>query len=96
MVRIHLQQGVGINGSATQRFTPVGGFISYLIQKLAWESFSLRPLASYFQVTNIAGPDTERYACGQANSIRVRFASRVERGEFETWAGWNEWSQNYF
>jgi len=59
----------GPNGSATsahightrsheqqvEQFTPIGVLISYLSQKLAWEDPSLRDLADYYRITNIAG-----------------------------------------
>lgn len=95
----------GQNGSATSgyighthgyeqqvaHFTPIGVLVSHLSQKLAWENPSLRDLADYYRITNIAGSG-EGYMRNWPSSIySEEIRSRVEAGNLSNGNPWDEW-----
>lgn len=76
-----------------EQLTPIGVLISYLSQKLAWEDLSLRDLADYYRMTNIAG-SAEGYMRVWSSSIysdEVR--PRLEAGMLSSGKSWDEWRQ---
>jgi hypothetical protein len=73
-------------------FTPIGVLISYLSQKLAWEDPSLRNLADYYQVANIAGSGQGRARMWPSSIYSEEIRPRVESGMLSNCKSWDEWS----
>jgi len=96
----------GPNGSATSaylghtrtderqvaQFTPIGVLISHLSQKLAWEDPSLRDLADYYRLTNIAGSGKGYMRTWPSSIYSEEIRSRVEAGMLSSGKAWDEWS----
>lgn len=95
----------GPNGSATsayightrsheqqvEQFTPIGVLISYLSQKLAWENPSLRDLADYYRIANIAGSGQGNMRMWPSSIYSDEIRSRVEAGQLSNGKPWDEW-----
>jgi hypothetical protein len=77
------------------QFTPIGVLISHLSQKLAWEEHSLRDLADYYRVTNIAGSGRGTMRKWPSSIYSYEIRSRVEAGGFSSGKPWDEWSVNF-
>jgi hypothetical protein len=75
-----------------EQFTPIGVFISYLSQKLAWEDPSLRDLAAYYRITNIAGSGKGCMRKWSASIYSDEIRARVEAGMLSNGKAWDEWS----
>jgi hypothetical protein len=96
----------GPNGSATStfmghartspqqvgQFTPIGVLISYLSQKLAWEDPSLRDLADYYRITNIAGSGAGYMRKWPSSIYSEKIRAHIEAGELSNGKPWDEWS----
>jgi hypothetical protein len=95
----------GPNGSATSayvghtreheqqvdQFTPIGVLISYLSHKLAWENPSLRDLADYYRIANIAGSGKGYMRMWDSSIYSEEIRSRVEAGGLANGNPWDEW-----
>lgn len=95
----------GLNGSATssyightrtyehqvEQFTPIGVLISYLSQKLAWENPSLRDLADYYRIVNIAGAGKGHMRMWPSSIYSEEIRPRVEAGMLSNGKPWDEW-----
>lgn len=95
----------GLNGSATssyightriyehqvEQFTPIGVLISYLSQKLAWENPSLRDLADYYRIVNIAGVGKGQMRMWPSSIYSEEIRPRVEAGMLSNGKPWDEW-----
>lgn len=77
--------------------TPIGAFISFLINRMAWENPDMRDIAEYFRQTGISGLTGE---IGPVNHLRrlwpssiysEQIRSRVEASMFDN-RPWSEWS----
>ena len=77
--------------------TPIGAFISYLIERMAWENPDMRDIAEYFTQSNISGMTG---AFGPIGHLRRLWPSsiyskqirpRVESSMFDR-SKWSEWS----
>jgi hypothetical protein len=75
-----------------EKWTPIGVLISYLSQKLAWEEPSLRDLADYYQVTNIAGLGGGSMRTWPSSIYSEEIRARVEKGLLSNGKHWDEWS----
>jgi hypothetical protein len=96
----------GSNGSATtayvghtrkheqqvEHFTPIGVLVSYLSQKLAWEDASLRNLADYYRVADIAGSGQGYMRRWPSSIYSDEIRTRVEAGCLSNGRPWDEWS----
>jgi hypothetical protein len=60
------------------QFTPIGVLISYLSQKLAWENQSLRSLADYYRIVNIAGSGQGKMRIWPSSIYSDEIRPRVE------------------
>lgn len=78
-------------GQQSDQFTPIGALISHLLQKLAWENTSLRNLADYFRVTNIAGSGKGYMRMWPSSIYSEEIRSRVEAGRLSNGKPWDEW-----
>jgi len=99
----------GPNGSATsgyiahthtykhqvEQFTPIGVLISYLSQKLAWEDPSLRDLANYYRLTNIAGSGRGSMRLWPSSIYCEEIRPRVEAGMLSNGKTWDEWHVSF-
>jgi len=74
-----------------EQFTPIGVLISYLSQKLAWEDPSLRDLADYYRMTNIAGSGKGRMRIWPSSIYSEEIRPRVEAGMLSQGTQWDEW-----
>ena len=81
-------------GNVTKDFTPIGGLIAYLSRRLAWENPSLRPLAEYYEKTDMEGPGrgTQRHWSSSIYSNEVRH--RVELGQLGGGV-WDKWGLGF-
>lgn len=73
------------------QFTPIGVLISYLSQKLAWQNPSLRDLADYYRITNIAGSGKGYRRLWPSSIYSEEIRSRVEAGRLSNGKPWDEW-----
>jgi hypothetical protein len=104
-------QGYGPSGSAAtsfmghtqdlswqvEHFTPVGGLISTLIRRLAWEKPELRQLADYYRIVDISGAakGTNRFWPSSIYSEGIRL--NVEAGvKLSNGEPWDEWGISFF
>ena len=74
-----------------EHFTPIGVLISYLSQKLAWEDPSLRDLADYYRITNIAGSGMGALRTWPISIYSDVVRPRVESGMLTNGKPWDEW-----
>jgi hypothetical protein len=83
------------SGQQVAQFTPIGTLIHYLSQKLAWEDSTIRQLADYYRVTNIAGSGSGSHRRWPASIYSDRVRPRVESGPLVNgeppWDEWNAW-----
>lgn len=78
-----------------EQFTPIGVLISYLSQKLAWEDPSLRDLADYYRITNIAGSGKGYMRMWPSSIYSEEIRTRVEAGMLSNGKPWDEWSVGF-
>jgi hypothetical protein len=76
-------------------FTPIGTLISYLSQRLARENASLRALADYYRITNIAGAGGGDMRKWPSSIYSEGIRGRVEAGKLTNIA-WDEWNIAFF
>ncbi len=86
-IRKHEQQ--------VEHFTPIGVLISYLSQKLAWENSSLRDLADYYRIVNIAGSGKGYMRMWPSSIYSEEIRPRVEAGILSNGKPWDEWSVGF-
>jgi hypothetical protein len=82
-------------------FRPVGAFIFYLFDKLAWEDEEYRSLAYYYQMTNISGAGSGRIREWNSNIFSDETKAKlernimgIERSILSNGESWDEWSIN--
>ena len=80
------------NENQVEYFTPIGGLISHLSQKLAWENPEYRSLADYYRVTNISGSGQGSIRTWETDIYSDKIRPRVQRGELIYGHSWDEWS----
>lgn len=77
-------------------FTPVGSFLTAILESLSWEDESMRALAEYFIMVQLDG---EGQGCGRIWPISVlsdKLAAKLARnGSLVTGDRWNEWSMHF-
>ncbi|HYW18488.1 MAG TPA: DUF6602 domain-containing protein [Nodularia sp. (in: cyanobacteria)] len=80
-------------------FKPVGAFIFYLFQKLAWENEEYRSLADYYQMTNISGAGNGRIREWGSNIFSDETKEKLDRNIIgleksilSNCKPWSEWS----
>ncbi len=80
----------------TKSFTAIGGLIAYLSRSLAWENPSLRPLADYYQKTDMEGPGggAQRQWASSIYSDDIRH--QVEQRQLVRSVGWSKWRQVFY
>jgi hypothetical protein len=75
-----------------QEHTAIGGLLSYLVLKMAWENSSLRSLADYYLITDIAGTGSGRMRLWPSTIFSEQIRPRIEAGQFAPANAWDEWS----
>ncbi|HEX3809309.1 MAG TPA: DUF6602 domain-containing protein [Rhizomicrobium sp.] len=77
-------------------FTPVGALLKSLLKRLSWEDISMRRLARYFELSNVAGNahGLPRLWASSIYSEAVR--PKVVAGQFSNGEEWDEWSMAFF
>jgi hypothetical protein len=83
------------HGQQAEQSTPIGVLISYFSQKLAWENPSLRSLADYYRITNIAGPGMGYMRMWPSSIYSEGIRPRVEAGMLSNDKPWDEWSVGF-
>ena len=78
------------------RFTPLGGLISYLTRRLAWENDGLRDLADYYRKANLTGSGQGGMRPWPSAIYSDEIRSRVEAGQLSNGKPWDEWSVSFF
>ena len=76
-------------------FTPIGTFISYLTQKLAWEDPNCRDLADYYRLTTLAGSGAGKQRLWPATIYSSDIRPRIARGELNSGRSFDEWSMGF-
>lgn len=74
-----------------EEFTPIGTLVSALSQKLAWEEPSLRSLADYYRLTNIAGAGGGDRRNWPSSIYSEEIRARVEASQLSSGKAWDEW-----
>ena len=74
------------------RFTPLGGLISYLTSRLAWENERLRDLADYYRNAELTGSGQGGSRTWPSSIYSDEIRSRVEAGQLSNGKLWDEWS----
>ena len=82
---------------SVEHFTPIGAFISHLLQLLAWEDPTLRDLADYYWRTKIRGTGDGFIHMWDSSVYSVDVRQRVETSDQhnEAWDEWN-WMFPYY
>ncbi|MDR6507733.1 DUF6602 domain-containing protein [Arthrobacter oryzae] len=82
--------------SDMSKSNPVAAAIATILQQLAWEDPSTRPLADYFRLAGLGGSSEGEMRHWPLHAIySADVAASLERGG--TWrdaSGWNEWGQH--
>ena len=78
------------------RFTPLGGLISYLTRRLAWENPGLRDLADYYRQAKLIGSGQGGMRTWSSAIYSDEIRSRVEAGQLSNGKPWDEWSVGFF
>ena len=76
-------------------FSPIGVLISHVCQRLGWEEPSLRDLADYYRITNIAGSARGSITTWTSSIYGEEIRSRVEAGQLINGKPWDEWSVGF-
>lgn len=81
-----------------EHFTPVGTLIANLSRRLAWEDSTLRDLADYYRVTNIAGSGHGNIRFWPDSIYTKEVKHRIETGNLSTGEDsfWDEWSSLFY
>jgi hypothetical protein len=85
----HSKQIDGLPQSS--HFQPIGTFISYLIQKLAWEDPSCRELANYYRLANLAGAGAGKQRQWRPTIYSDEVRSGIDRGRLKNGGDYDEW-----
>lgn len=83
--------GHSLTENQVNQFTPIGVLISSLSQKLAWENPSLRGLADYYRIANIAGSGRGRMRMWPNSIYSDEIKGRIESGYITNGKPWDEW-----
>ena len=73
-----------------EQFTPIGSLILSISRKLAWDNPSLRELADYYQVTDIAGSGRGKPRQWSSSIYSDEIRKFVETGQLND-KPWDEW-----
>ena len=77
-------------------FSAVGTFLTRLLQALAWEAPTLRPVAHYFQSVGLAGTAGGSIRAWPmsvySDDVREALDDAPERRENDVQDDWHEWS----
>jgi hypothetical protein len=87
-----MESTYGPNGSASSAY--IGHTRSYeqQVEQLAWEDPSLRDLADYYRITNIAGSGKGYMRMWPSSIYSEEIRTRVEAGMLSNGKPWDEWS----
>lgn len=81
------------NEDARGAFTPVGSFLTALLNALSWEDESMRALAEYFTLAQLGGAGQGSGRFWPLSILSDELADRLARGGgLVTGERWNEWS----
>ena len=83
----HSRQGPQYEG-----FTPIGSMLSYLVERLAWETESVRPLAEYFRATHLEGTGSGGSRYWNSSVYSELTQSRLKETGVSEKIPWDEWS----
>lgn len=72
-------------------FTPIGALISHLIEKIAWETPSLRNIADYYRIANLSGSGSGGMRMWPSNIYSDEVRPRIEAGLLTNGKPWDEW-----
>jgi len=76
-----------------QLFTPIGSFLSTLLETLAWEDASLRALAEYFVLAELLGSGQGGGKIWPLTVLSGELVEKLRRGGcLVSGERWNEWS----
>jgi hypothetical protein len=77
-------------------FTPIGSFLTKILEMLAWEDVNLRPIADYFINSNILGAGVGECKIGSLGILSDELADKIRKGNYLINEGrWDEWKM-YF
>ena len=86
-----------VSSSHGDSFTPIGGLISNLWMRMAWEDQSLRSLANYYRAVNLAGDGGGEYRKWNPSIYSEVVRSQIMAGRLtNNMAHWDKWSYIYF
>lgn len=75
------------------QFTPIGTLINYLSQKLAWQDPTIRQLADYYRLTQIAGSGSGNQRRWPSSIYSAQVRPRIESGPLVNGdPAWDEWN----
>lgn len=74
-------------------FTPIGSFLAALLEKLAWEDFSLRPLAQYFLFSNLLGDGRGSAQIWTIDVLSDELRKKLQQGNCLVSGSENRWSE---
>ena len=83
----HSRQGQQYEG-----FTPIGSMLSYLVERLAWETESVRPLAEYFRATHLGGTGSGGSRYWNSSVYSEHTQSQLKATGVSEEIPWDEWS----
>lgn len=79
-----------------QLFTPIGSFLAALLEKLAWQDTSLRPLAEYFILAELLGSGQGYGSMWPLSVLSEELAAKLSKGGcLVSGERWHEWSLHF-
>lgn len=82
--------------SPKHTYTPIGGMLTHLMNKIGWEYPGIRSLASYFSELNLPGNGTGFHRVWDLSIISSDILmNRIIKGEFGKGDRWDEWNKVY-
>lgn len=78
-----------------ENFTPIGAFITSLLNKLAWQVTPLQSLSRYFTLTNIQGSGSASMRKWDSSIYSEEIRAKVEKGLLKNGVKWDEWSVGF-
>lgn len=77
-----------------EAFTPVGSFISELMEKMAWRDEDMKPIVQYFTRSNVRGGGQGYCRIWPLSVLNSQIINELSKKGLSTGNKWNEWSIN--
>ena len=95
-VHVAFTESLQQSDDSKKLFTPIGSFITRLLEMISWEDYNLRPIAEYFILTNLLGSGKGQCRIWDLNVFTEGVKREIlnERHLFSL-GRWNEWGRHF-